>query len=671
MKKSARACSMVLISLCMLAVMGTMSPAMAVASRANLPGPPLKLVEDGQPQAEIVVAENCPRLVALAALELQYYIEKISGARLPIVREPTGALPLRVFIGRSAGTDKLGVTDDGLRDGAYRIVSGPDWLVLLGKDFDFDPPFKPWPMSRKDSDKPQAAWDEAIKGHTDTAWDFPFRSGFKFLWSPNNFNTIMSERYGDDNSSVWQPVEGQPAGLWEFDVGGSLNAVYGLLRNLGVRWYMPREIGEVVPEMATVTVAPINETTVPAFAVRGYVWYNFGGFSFEDIMWARRMGMNSGYEQIGVLRGPHGLTDVHGHPAMQEAHPEYYALIGGQRDTQHRGHGTANFMSDGLTRETVNFARFLFDTYNLPAVEIWPGDGIMLSQDEDSMGKTASELIWGFVDRVAREVYKTHPDRLIICGAYTTYKDSPDNIEKFSPNVVVNIANCGRAASLDPEHWERYSRMVETWQRKVAPGHILRYENNRAGLSAPFTFPLVHPRAMARDLQFLKGKGMGERGEVAQRRMRWHAPGHDHLALYVQSQYLWDPDQDLDELLDEYYSLFYGTAAQQMRQAFEFAEDARVQKQTATLEAALQYRDLLDAARTAAGDTVYGERIQLIMDELKPREKLVADYEARQKAIAEFRDNARLAIGVEGADLSKAEVYELKDIKTGEAIDPA
>ena len=43
------------------------------------------LVKDGQPRAEIVIAENPPRTTRLAAQELQTYVEKISGARAVIV----------------------------------------------------------------------------------------------------------------------------------------------------------------------------------------------------------------------------------------------------------------------------------------------------------------------------------------------------------------------------------------------------------------------------------------------------------------------------------------------------------------------------------------------------------------------------------------------------------
>ncbi len=40
--------------------------------------------------------------------------------------------------------------------------------------------------------------------------------------------------------------------LWQFDERGSFNAVCGYLRSLGVRWYLPGELGEVVPKMKSI-----------------------------------------------------------------------------------------------------------------------------------------------------------------------------------------------------------------------------------------------------------------------------------------------------------------------------------------------------------------------------------------------------------------------------------
>ena len=192
-------------------------------------------VENGEPRAEIVLAEKPPRMVTLAAVELRHFVEKMSGARLPIVTKPTARARVKIHIGRSAATERLGVTDDGLRDGAYRIVSGTDWLVLIGKDVDFDVSKLPWPMKRNDAARA-----------TDAAWGFPFASGFKGYWKPGDFDAVMTGKYGEDFAALWKASEGGQPGFWNQDESGSMNAVYGLLRGFGVRWFMAGELGEVV-----------------------------------------------------------------------------------------------------------------------------------------------------------------------------------------------------------------------------------------------------------------------------------------------------------------------------------------------------------------------------------------------------------------------------------------
>lgn len=152
----------------------------------------------------------------------------------------------------------------------------------------------------------------------------------------------------------------------------------------------------------------------------------------DDILWARRLGLNGGSEVLGggQYGFAHGHVRVHGREEMQRAHPEYYALRAGVRDTEHRGHGTACYSSAGLEQETINYARFMFDHYDWPKFSIWPGDGFRQCQCELCAGKTPSELVWEFTDRVSRELYKSHPDRLVLGGAYTPYREPPESIEK-------------------------------------------------------------------------------------------------------------------------------------------------------------------------------------------------------------------------------------------------
>jgi hypothetical protein len=74
--------------------------------------------------------------------------------------------------------DKLGVIDKGLKHGAYRIVSGENWLVLIGDDTNFVP-IEPWPRSNNDvaSGKMQQVWN-GITTITGEHWDLHVRDDF-------------------------------------------------------------------------------------------------------------------------------------------------------------------------------------------------------------------------------------------------------------------------------------------------------------------------------------------------------------------------------------------------------------------------------------------------------------------------------------------------------------
>jgi len=100
------------------------------------------LVKDGQPACAIVIAEQASDNAQFAASELQTYVEKISGTKLPIYLDSEKILhndPL-ILVGRSRFTDAIpglkipdGVTNH-LREEGYVITATADTLVLAGND---------------------------------------------------------------------------------------------------------------------------------------------------------------------------------------------------------------------------------------------------------------------------------------------------------------------------------------------------------------------------------------------------------------------------------------------------------------------------------------------------------------------------------------------------------
>ncbi len=111
--------------------------ALAVGAGAEAQG--MTLTRDGQPRATIVVAADAGEKVKLAAEELQTYLQKISGAKLPITtdtEQPSGVL---ILVGKSRLTEALPVAipaglTNARREEGFVIYCRGDRLLLAGND---------------------------------------------------------------------------------------------------------------------------------------------------------------------------------------------------------------------------------------------------------------------------------------------------------------------------------------------------------------------------------------------------------------------------------------------------------------------------------------------------------------------------------------------------------
>jgi hypothetical protein len=613
------------------------------------------LVQDGQPRAEIVIAEKPPRLVHLAATELQHYAAGLSGASLGIVTRPSGTGLLPVFIGRSVYTDALEVTDAGLEHGAFRIVATEKALVLLGHDADFAPPE---PHARDNSDIPRAtaAWDKL----TGATWGFPHVQVYK------GFQPQMK--------------------IWELDQGGSLNAVYEILRRLGVRWFMPGEIGEVVPESRTVRLPLGDETIRPDFALRYAYQYSkrYGMASVDETLWQLRLGLSQAPEIIGLSEIGHGTRVVHERPEYRAAHPDHFALFAGKRATEGSfGNGLPCLSSPGLFEQNVRYVRALFDIYNEPSVSVCPEDGyVALCQCDLCQGKGTpergwngqiSDYVWDYMNRIGIELLKTHPQRKIHCLAYGAYQAPPLKIDRLSPNIIVGIPQA-RAAFFDPKEKQHYDELRAAWLAKSANPIFIwdYYLYSNPGNTYEF-MPAFFPHAIAADLRELRGKSFGDFIEVHRTLAGLQTLAATHLNLYVTSRYWWQADQDIETLLSDYVTGFYGPASAGMRAFVAYAEAnwMDLREQPDRIDQAFA---LLGAAQAQApADSVYARRMAIIADYMAPLKALREQLSRRRENVPHLQilPNPGAPIVVDGRLTEevwqRAATFGLLEVQTGRA----
>ncbi len=605
-----------------------------LAARAALSQDACVLVEDGQAQATIVVAAKPSRMAWFAAEELAHYTQKLAGAALPIVTEDKlgaeQAAGYLVLVGESDRTRKLGLSNRGLKPQEHVIRNVGKWLVLMGRD-------------------------EEDYGPVDYAADFPWpECRLEFPWR------------------VY------------FKAWGSLYAVDAFLERVcGVRWYLPGEIGEVAPKTPSLRAAGLDLRLRPWTKCRiiggAAAWDLFDFYApgrdpkkqvsrRDMLLWWLRTKMGGEPWQVN-----HSVYSYY--ERFAESHPDWFA------DGKPAKGAHLCYTHPGFIAQHAQDARDFFDG-KLPTMYFTKTSQVLAAGDyypavpiDSSSGWCGcsrckalldvsqpipenvpgaeffngrySEYVWTFVNAVAKEVRKTHPDKWISAIAYARYFLPPRNVV-LEPNISVCITKQAMLYS-SPASKKYFDDTVRDWHRRVGELYIWEYYLNQY-FSRFCAFPWITPRLLGQDIGFLKSQGVvGKFVEISAWKSRRSNMAEDLLPAYVTMKMLADDSLKADDILDEHYRLFYGPAAAPMKAFFEKFEDAWMtrpdiaahkaggQRQSWEIicppEKLKEYHILITKAADLAVEEPYTTRVRLMNDAIyRLMEKHCLEYAERNKS---------------------------------------
>jgi hypothetical protein len=185
----------------------------------------------------------------------------------------------------------------------------------------------------------------------------------------------------------------------------------------------------------------------------------------------------------------------------------------------------------------------------------------------------------------------------------------------------------GRPQLANPVTKQHFWNLTNQWYNLLPSKKVYTYDyylQNSVGRSTQGV-PMFFPHLTSEDLKFHKGKSSGEFIEISsttvwppydsstkQWNLKWDAFAANSLNTYVTSRLYWDADLDVDALMDEYYILFYGPASSQMKAFGQYSEAhlSDVLKDPIVIPT---MREMLANARSVAGNTIYGHRIDLLI----------------------------------------------------------
>ncbi len=365
---------------------------------------------------------------------------------------------------------------------------------------------------------------------------------------------------------------------------GTLYAAYELLHRLGVRWFMPGEMGEWVPSTPDLVVPATNLLHTPALHRRSGISWGYGTWDGMTVsLWALRNRFNYGVgRKPGWGPGHDYSIGGSGHSYQYlvppdkyfEEHPEYYSLINGERTAGPGQWQLCTTNPDVVKIAADTLIEWFDENPTMEACMVSPNDGRGFCQcpdcqaldDPDLPGSMTNRVV-DFINRVAPLVREKYPNKLLMFYVYDCYYEPPTLGIELDPNLGVEIVAWGSVGSNHAhplQESEKFSRIMNSWLKLLGPDRV--YVHTYYGHYGWITpWPMIH--CIREEVPWFARLGL--EGMYSETHQHW---GTQAINFYVWPRVMFNPDEDVDALLTDYYNKCYEGAAEPMRRYFETLE---------------------------------------------------------------------------------------------------
>jgi len=340
---------------------------------------------------------------------------------------------------------------------------------------------------------------------------------------------------------------------------GTLYGVYAFLEEyLGCRKYSPEV--EVVPALERIELAAIDTTQVPVIEFRE-AYYRLAG----DPGYAEWHKLDSHREDWGLW--VHTFAPLLSPEEYFEEHPEYFSLVKGKR------------VPNGqlcLTNEEVFaivVAGLREQMAEKPEAHYWSvsqNDTFSNCQCDacraiDEREGSPSGTMLTFVNRVAAEF----PDKTISTLAYQYTRAAPKTVRPAeNVNIVLCSIECNRSLPIaDDPSSASFRKDTEDWAKICDNILVWDYVIQFANLVSPFP----NLRVLQPNIRYFV-----ENHSVAMFQQGNREIGGEfaELRTYLIAKLLWNPEADVEALMDDFLQGYYGEARVHIRLYIDRMHDA-------------------------------------------------------------------------------------------------
>ncbi len=329
-------------------------------------------------------------------------------------------------------------------------------------------------------------------------------------------------------------------------------AVAELLRRWGCRWYTPTEFGECIPEVRDLSVGELDYVYSSPFEIRSY--------------WISWVGDRSGAEEFQMRNLMTGRGAM---PPTGHALGKYTKGLGkGTFSFPITAPETARHVAQQVEKTYADGGSFSLGMEDGAYDSDYPRDRelMKLQWDKYFLRWSVTDPMLELYNNVARILREKHPAGRGKIGflAYANMTIPPVRKMRAERSLYCELA----PIDIDPIHGmddpqspsrQEYRDMMYQWA-KVMQGRLCIYDYDQ-GMLVWRDMPNPSHQAFRQDVKHYQKAGiLGVNTESR------NAIATTFLNLHVRARLLWNPDEDVDALLGEFYPKFYGPAAEPMSQ---------------------------------------------------------------------------------------------------------
>ena len=364
--------------------------------------------------------------------------------------------------------------------------------------------------------------------------------------------------------------------------GSAAGLKYGALefceRFLGIRFLFPGKLGMHIPKVRDLTVPCKDFADAPKYQTR-YLWGSRHWLQKDFHNWYPLLKSAEPYR----IKYHHNLYKMFPPAKYAAENPDFYPVIEGRRYIPQAPKLGVHWQPCMTNPKVIDEAvKMICDAFEAnPGLRAWSlcqtdGDGYCECENCKKFypandvphrfgSKDRSMLYLQFCNQIAEKVAKKYPDAKLSLYAYNHASIAPKNY-RLHPSLVP-IITYDRANHADParkkmdqerqKEWEKISSSV-AWYDYVTTGH--------------FVLPRVLTRHIAARLREGYESGVrhffGEYSPLNEEKLWLDGPFG-----YVALKFLWNPYQDIDKILADWYRTAVGEkAAPHLQNYFEALE---------------------------------------------------------------------------------------------------